>query len=218
VPLALGPSFSEEDIKRTLDNCRLDYVYEPDWPRLVARVSGMLAQGKVVAWFQGPMAFGPRALGTRSILADPSSRYARQNVNEYLRGLPTDEPLPVAFGPGLAQKCVDLHSAGGVRDAVVRPDWRQPLQAALDWRGGVRIHDDSPAPASRLSDLLEAHYASTGVPGLIEVPLAGLGEPIACTPRDAIRAVYSSAIDALVIGRFLLMKDYWLLRTGAPGL
>ena len=78
-PLAIGPSYSEEEIKRTLDNCRLDYVYEPDWPRLLARASRMLAQGKIVGWFQGPMAFGPRALGSRSILADPANRYARQN-------------------------------------------------------------------------------------------------------------------------------------------
>ena len=91
--LALGPSFSDNDIKRTLDNCRLDYVYEPDWSRLFLRVSKMLAQGKVVGWFQGAMGFGPRAMGTRSILCDPSSRYARQNMNEYLRQVPLDEPL-----------------------------------------------------------------------------------------------------------------------------
>ncbi len=75
--LALGPSFSDPDIKRTLDNCRLDYVYEPDWQRLFLRTSKLLSQGKVVAWFQGAMGFGPRAMGTRSILCDPSSRYAR---------------------------------------------------------------------------------------------------------------------------------------------
>src|SRR6185436_2163886 len=68
--LASGPAFSDEDIKRVLDNCRLDYVYEPDWARLMTRASRMLAQGKVVAWFQGAMTFGPRALGTRSILSD----------------------------------------------------------------------------------------------------------------------------------------------------
>ena len=53
----------------------------------------------------------------------------------------------------------------------------------------------------------------TQVPALIETNLCGPGEPIACTPRDAVRTVYSSAIDALVIGRFVLMKDYWLLRS-----
>jgi predicted NodU family carbamoyl transferase len=213
--LALGPAFSEEEIKRTLDNCRLDYVYEPDWARLLTRVSRMLAQGKVVGWFQGPMTFGPRTLGSRSILGDPSSPYARQNLNEYLRNLPLDEPLPVVFAPSQADRCVPMGASPqrGIRDAEVSPEWRRPLAAALDWRQSVRVHGLSPAQSPRLADLLELHYAATGTPGLIEANLAGPGEPVACSPRDAVRTVYSSAIDALVIGRFLLMKDYWLLRT-----
>ena len=212
--LALGPSFSEEEIKRTLDNCRLDYVYEPDWVRLLTRVSRMLSQGKVVGWFQGPMAFGPRALGTRSILADPSSRYARHNMNEYLRQTPIDEPLPVALAPSMARLCLarELDQSAGVIDAEVRAEWRTPLIGALDWRHHIRVHGSGSAVEPRLGDLLESHYAATRTPGLIETNLAGPGEPTACSPRDAVRAVYSSAIDALVIGRFLLMKDYWLLR------
>jgi len=212
--LALGPVFSDEDIKRVLDNCRLDYVYEPDWVRLLARVSRMLAQGKIVGWFQGAMAFGPRALGMRSILADPSHRYARQNLNEYLRQAPLDEPLPVVLASSVASQCFadDAVPQQGVFDAEIRPEWRPSLAAALDWRHAVRVHGVGPALASRLSDLLELHRRATGTPGLIEANLAGPGEPVACTPRDAVRTVYSSAIDALVIGNFLLMKDYWLLR------
>jgi len=212
--LALGPAFSEEDIKRTLDNCRLDYVYEPDWSRLLSRVSRMLAQGKVVAWFQGAMAFGPRAMGTRSILCDPSNRYARQNLNEYLRHVPLDEPLPVAMAPSQADRCLSHAASAAQRvvDVEVKPECRQSLAAALDWRHAIRLHGVSQKNAPRLVDLLELHFANTGTPGLIEANLAGPGEPVACTPRDAVRTVYSSAIDALVIGRFLLMKDYWLLR------
>ncbi len=83
--LALGPEFSESDIKMALDNCRLDYLYEPSWPRLLTRISKMLSRGSVVAWFQGPMGFGPRSVGTRSILCDPSNRWARENINRFLR-------------------------------------------------------------------------------------------------------------------------------------
>ncbi|HXT70286.1 MAG TPA: carbamoyltransferase C-terminal domain-containing protein [Vicinamibacterales bacterium] len=212
--LAIGPAFSEEAIKRTLDNCRLDYVYEPDWARLLARVSKMLAQGKIVGWFQGPMAFGPRPLGTRSILADPSNRYARQNVNEYLRDLPLDTPLPLVVAPTMAASCLASDApAFGSRDVEVRADWRPLVAAALDGRHAARIHGPSARFESRLRDLLEHHYASTGTPGLIEIGLSGAAEPTACTPRDAVRTMYSSAIDALVLGRFLLMKDYWLLRS-----
>ena len=213
--LALGPAYSEEDIKRTLDNCRLDYVYEPDWTRLLTRVSRMLAQGKVVGWFQGAMAFGPRAMGTRSILGDPSNKYARQNFNEYLRHVPLDEPLPVAVSPNLTARCFSREGApaAGICDAEVRPEWRDSLAAALDWRHAVRVHGVSRSQAPHLCDLLDLHHAATGTPGLIETNLSGPGEPVACSPRDAVRTVYSSAIDVLVMGRFLLMKDYWLLRT-----
>lgn len=212
--LSLGPAFSEEDIKRTLDNCRLDYVYEPDWMRLLTRVSRMLAQGKIVAWFQGAMAFGPRALGTRSILGDPSNKYARQNLNEHLRGLPLDEPLPVVVAPGVADRFFGTASPGrGVFDFEVSSEWRPSLTSAIDSRHAVRVHGAGLGQASRLGDLLDLHFTATGTPALIETNLAGPGEPVACTPRDAVRTVYSSAIDALVIGRFLLMKDYWLLRS-----
>lgn len=213
--LAVGPAFDEEDIKRTLDNCRLDYVYEPDWTRLMKRASRMLAQGKVVAWSQGPMAFGPRSLGTRSILADPSLRYARQNVNEYLRGVALDEPVPVALAASMESTCLlrPPVAARGVVDEEVSADWRASLASALNWRQQVRVHGVMSNVEPRLRDLLELHYASTGVPGLIQLNLAGPGEPVACSPRDALRTTFSSAIDALVIGRFLLMKDHWLLRT-----
>lgn len=212
--LGLGPAFSEGDVKGTLDNCRLDYLYEPDWNRLVRRVSGLLAQGKTVAWFQGALGFGPRALGSRSILCDPSTRYARQNVNEYLLGAPLDEPLPVVFASSRLSACLtttDPPPACGA-DVDVRPEWHRSLAGALDWRRRVRAHGLATGQAPALDDLLELHADRTGVPALIEVPLCAAGEPVACSPRDAVRTVYSSAVDALVMGRFVLMKDHWLLR------
>jgi carbamoyltransferase len=213
--LTLGPVFTDYDIKRTLDNCRLDYVYEPDWRRLIDRVSLMLSQGKVIGWFQGAMAFGPRPLGSRSVLCDPSGRYARQNINEYLRHGPLDEPLPVVFAPSAAEMCLPsgMLKSPGVIDAEVRPEWRGPLASAIDWRHHVRVQSLDRAEAPALCDLLDRHFERTRVPALIETHLGGPGEPFACSPRDAVRTVYSSAIDALVIGRFLLMKDYWLLRS-----
>jgi carbamoyltransferase len=214
--LALGPSFSDAEIKRTLDNCRLDYVYEPDWARLFARVSKMLTQGKVVGWFQGAMGFGPRAMGTRSVLGDPSNRYARQNMNEYLRQVPLDEPLPVVFASSALGSALEgAPSSALVFDAPGAAAWREKLAAALDWRHEVRVHAVHASESKPLCDLLEVHLARTGVPALIETNLAGPGEPVACTPRDAVRTVFSSAIDAVILGRFVLMKDYWLLRNNA---
>lgn len=213
--LALGPSFSDQDIKRTLDNCRLDYVYEPDWARLNVRVSRMLEQGKVVAWFQGHQTFGPRSFGTRSVLSDPSNRYARQNINEYLRQRPVDEVLPVVLAPSAASACLSspVPAPLSVTDSAVQPAWREKFVSALDWRQRIRLHAIDAAQAPELCQLLELHLARTGVPGLIETELAGPGEPAASTPREAVRSTFASAMDALVIGRFVLMKDHWLLRS-----
>ena len=215
--LALGPEFSESDIKMTLDNCRLDYLYEPSWPRLIARISKMLSRGSVVAWFQGPMGFGPRSVGTRSILCDPSNRWARENINRFLRRASIDDPLPVSMTASAMRDSLDspVCSPFITMDALVKPEWRDRLRAALDRRQTIPVQLASARQSPALVDLLDAHRERSGVPGLINTTLSGAGEPAACTPRDAIRTMFSSAVDALVIGRFLLMKDHWLLTSGA---
>jgi carbamoyltransferase len=215
--LALGPEYSESEIKHALENCRLDYLYEPDWTRLTARISRMLSRGTIFAWFQGPAGFGPRSIGTRSVLADPSNRYARENVNRFLRQGAIDEALPVsmtssAIGESLAGAAA---SPFLTINTLVPEPWRDRLRAALDGRQAIPLQMASEEQSPALFSLLNAHQARSGVPGLINIPLSGAGETAACAPRDAIRTMYSAAIDALVIGRFLLMKDYWLLRSGA---
>ena len=215
--LALGPDFSEQDIKLALENCRLDYLYEPDWSRLLARISRMLSHGSVVAWFQGPMGFGPRSADTRGVLCDPANRYARENINRFLRHASIDDPLPVSMTATAMRDCLEAPRASAfvTLEAPVKAEWRDRLRASLDPRQAIPVQmvteDQSPA----LFRLLEMHRERSGVPGLINTPLCGMNEPAACTPRDAVRTVFSSAIDALVIGRFLLMKDYWLLRSTA---
>jgi len=97
-------------------------------------------------------------------------------------------------------------------DAPVRDSARARVRAALDHQHHVFIHTVTVDQAPQLCELLDTHAERTDVPGLINVNLSGPGEPTACTPRDAVRTFFASATDALVIGRFLLMKDYWLLR------
>jgi len=212
--LAIGPSFSEPEVKEVLDGCRLDYVYEPDAARIDARVSRMLSRGKLVAWFQGAMDFGTRSLGGRSILLDPSSRYARENTNRYLRHRPDDQPPPLVMLSSRTADCLAdrVSSPLALVRTKVKEDWRLKLQAGVDASGYCRVHTIDPG-TNRLAELLAAHEAASGVPALVHVDLRGIDEPTACSPRDAIRTTFSSPVDALVIERFLLMKDYWLLRS-----
>ena len=95
----------------------------------------------------------------------------------------------------------------------MKPEFRPQLQAAIDAHGRCRVQTIPDESRARLRDLLRVHRERTGVPGLLQIDLCGPDEPIACTPRDALRTAYSSPLDALFIERFVLMKDYWLLRS-----
>ncbi len=213
--LDLGPAFTEEQVKQTLDNCRVDYVYEPDWQRLLSRVSGFLARGKVVAWFQGAAEFGRRPQGCRSVLGDPSNRYIRHNINEYLFQRSLDASLALVVREEDAATCFPepIQSPFTLLRMSVKADLRSQLQAVVDGRTSATVQTLNRQQAPELHDLLLIHLRRTDVPGLVHCPLLTPGGALAVTPRSAMQTVFSSAIDALVIGRFLLMKDYWLLRS-----
>jgi carbamoyltransferase len=212
--VAHGPSFDEQDLKEVIENCRLEYVYEPDWPRVFARVSRWVASGSTVAWFNGAQDFGGDSLGSRSILADPSHRYARENMNVYLLGRPPQSRLPISIAPSAATNTLahPLASRLGFALSAVKPDAKAQLAAGLDSDGQCLLHTPDPASAPEFVGLLEAHRAATGTPGLLNATLEVAPGQIAETPRDAIRAAFGSAVDALVMGRFLIGKDYWLMR------
>ena len=195
-----------------LENCRLDYVYEPRWPRLLERVSRVLERGKLVAWFQGRAEFGHPFSGSRSFLCDPSSRYARDNINVFLRRLPLATPIPLSLGFG-ARDCLDTSALSplSLTRAAVGAEWHDSLRAGIDAEGHAHAHvlDDGAGP---LADLLALHRRRTGVPGLANLPLCAPDDVVAMSPRDAVRAAFGSSADALVIHRFVVMKDYWQLR------
>jgi predicted NodU family carbamoyl transferase len=210
--LALGPLASEAEAKAVLENCRLDYLYEPRWPRLLQRVSRLLERGKLVAWFQGRAEFGHPFNGSRSFLCDPSNRYARDNINAFLLRRPVSAPIPISLAPD-AQDCVDPSAMSPLTltRTAVGEDWRDRLRAAIDSQGYAHahvVHDRS----ALLAELLLLHRQRTGVPGLANLPLRAADDVTALSPRDAIRAAFASSADALVMHRFVVMKDYWQLR------
>jgi len=212
--LSLGPSFTDQEIKTCLENCHLDYVYEPDWNKLYARVSALLTSGALVGWFQGKLEFGSRSLGTRTILCDPSNQYARENVNVFLLRREAGAPIPVSISLG-EQPIAPEMSAARFRyvNADMLPVPREKLTAAVDRQGRCLAHIADERATPELFRLLAVHRARTGVPGLINVPLGTPHGGLAATPRAAIREAFGSAVDVLVLGRFLASKDYWLLRS-----
>jgi carbamoyltransferase len=210
-------AFSDVEIKAVLDNCRLDYVYEPDWTRLVSRTCGLLANAKTVAWFQNARAGGlPAALAERVVLSDPTARFVRDNVNGFLLGRPLDSPLPVVVSMSHATSALtDPPAAFECRPSTPSEESRPHFGAALDAEGRCAVCVIDPASAAAIGDLCEAWQARTGRPALVAIDFTVDSDCRVADPRAAVRAFFSSAIDALVIGRFLLMKDYWLMRSGA---
>ena len=211
-PLALGPLASEAEAKAVVENCRLDYLYEPRWPRLLQRVSNLLERGKLVAWFQGRAEFGHPFNGSRSFLCDPSNRYARDNINSFLRRRPLSAPIPVSLAAD-AHDCVDASALApwSLTRTQVAAEYRDRLRAAVDAQGYAHAHVVQDRSAL-LAELLLLHRQRTGVPGLANVPLRGADDVTALSPRDAVSAAFASSADALVIHRFVIMKDYWQMR------
>ena len=205
--LFLGPSYDAEQIKTVLENCKLRFRYLTS-DELVAQAIELIRADQIVAWMQGRMEFGPRALGNRSILASPLNKYSTENLNVYIKHR---EPFR-KFAASVPAEAVSeyFEAAPNARFlatvARVRPEHRDVFQAAILGDDYVRVHvvDQHENPLfHRL--LLEAGRAS-GLPVLYNTSFNLFGSPLVCTPRDAVRSFYSSGIDALFTGNFLVQK------------
>lgn len=207
-----APAHGDVEIKAVLDNCRLDYVYEPDWTRLVDRAVRLLASAKTVAWFQ-PEDHASGGLPPL-VLCDPAARFVRDNVNGFLLGRPLDHPLPLLLTGAEAASLVSvLPSPSALERCLRRPDAPGWVSVLADAEGHCLGRTFDPAAAARLHSLCAAWYAHTGRPALVAVDFAVDRERVVSSTRTAVQAYFSSAIDALIAGHFLLMKDYWLMRS-----
>lgn len=217
----LGPSFNHQEIRKVLEQASLSYE-ELDQPTLCRRVAQLLEDQKVVGWFQGPMEFGPRALGNRSILADPRHLYMQKHVNQSIKFRESFRPFaPVV----LADKCAqwfDLSKdspymllTAQVKGAKITGDGldkqrhiTSSIAAVTHVDGSARVqtvhqHDDP-----LFYQLLREFEIRTGCPVLINTSFNVRGEPIVCSPTDAVNCFKNTNMDVLVIESFLVMNDF----------
>jgi carbamoyltransferase len=201
----LGPSYSDEDIELQIRSCGLHYRTCAD---IADRTAELLAEGKVVAWFQGRMEGGPRALGSRSILADPRSADARDRVNAAIKFREYWRP----FCPSLLEEEAPrfMHRAARAPFMILAFEATReaselcPAVVHVDNTMRVQTVDEQSNP--RYYHLLKAFGRRTGVPVLLNTSFNIKGEAIVCSPRDALRTFWSTGIDALAIGNCLLEK------------
>lgn len=226
----LGPQAAAREVRAVLDEVGAVYEQIPDEHQLCDLVAEALASGQVVAWMQGRMEFGPRALGARSILGDPRDPTMQSRMNlkikfresfrpfapvvlqestaEYFdTGRPHDSPYMLLVAPLQSRWRNEAPPAGTGRGFERLHQPRPPLPAVthVDWSARVQTVDRHRNP--RFRRLLEAFEQRTGCPVLVNTSFNVRGEPIVCSPRQAWDCFAATDIDLLVIEDFLLRKD-----------
>ena len=202
----LGPEYSEVEIRSLLEYSKLPYRRADDIPEETACI---LAADRIVGWFQGRMEFGPRALGGRSILASPLKAEIQQRLNAIKD---REDFRPVA--PVVLEEEAGKWFAGAgvspfmlfVYDVIPERAARIPGVCHVD--GTARIQTVNAAQHPLYYALIQAFQRRTEVPVLVNTSFNTQGEPIVCTPQDAVRCFMTSPLDALVIGPFVLEKPH----------
>jgi carbamoyltransferase len=203
----LGPQFTNDEIAQVITTYKLP-AYRVDNVEEIS--AGLLAEGKILGWFQGRMEFGPRALGNRSILADPRTVEMRDRVNECVKFREGWRPFapstlveaaPEYFG----EQCTDAPFMILTFDVV--PEKRSVIAAVTHADNTARVQTVSQAANPRYHKLISEFGKRTGVPVIMNTSFNLKGEPIVCAPKDAVRTFYSSGLDFLVLGNYILAKD-----------
>jgi carbamoyltransferase len=206
---ALGPEFPDSQIKEELDNCKLVCSFFPGLDGLVDSTCKTLAEGGITGWFQGRCEFGHRALGFRSIVANPFTPYIDENINRFLKHRERFHPFVISVMEESASDYFERVGANARTIASVYAvrDTKRGLLSKFALRNAcVRVHTVSSAENHLFWTLLHKMGEITGHPLLINSSFNLPNEPLVLTPRDAIRTFYSSGLDLLAIGRFLVEK------------
>jgi carbamoyltransferase len=200
----LGPSYSDREIEEFLQWTKVPY-------RRLANVAeetaDILAQDRVIGWFQHRMEFGPRALGARSIIASPIHAEMQAKLNEIKDREDFRPVAPVVLeeeAPNWFENVRRSPFMLFIND--VKPEKADRIPAVRHVDGTARIQTINRQQNPAYYDVLKAFHRKTGVPVLVNTSFNTRGEPIVCTPRDAVECFWTSPLDALVIGSFLLEK------------
>ena len=224
----LGPEFSNKEIEAALLKSRANF-HKYNEKELLKKVAILLSEGKAIGWMQGRMEFGPRALGARSILADPRSSSMQKQLNlkvkfresfrpfapSILRNhlndwfeLDCDSPYMLLVEKLKKSKCRTMSKNESKLFGIEKLNVKRsevPAITHVDYSARIQtVHRDTNA---RYNDLILTFYKITGCPILVNTSFNVRGEPIVCTPSDAFKCFMGNELDALVIGDFLLFKE-----------
>ena len=201
-----GPDYSDDEIEHLLIESKVRYER---LDTVETRTAQLLADGQVIGWFQGRMEAGPRALGGRSILADPAIAGMKDKVNVEVKHREVWRP----FAPSMLEEDVAEYALNPYRSPFMilafqaRPDRVEQFQAAVHVDNTARVQGVSAAHNPRYYRLIKEFKRITGRGVILNTSFNDAEEPLVCSPRDAIRTFYATGLDALVMGSFLLRKE-----------
>jgi carbamoyltransferase len=206
----LGPSYSDEEIEHWLEAEHATRVTYPDDEGLCDAVARLIADQLVLGWLQGRMEFGPRALGARSILADARSPTVMDRLNRDVKLRESFRP----FAPAILQSHVsayfemDASVDSPYMSAVahVRPEVRAQVPGVTHVDGSARVQTVDAGRHGRFHRLLSAFHRQTGCPLIINTSFNVRGESVVMSPEHAYRCFMSTNLDALVMGRSVLLR------------
>lgn len=203
-----GPSWSADEVAAILSATGLRTLdFRGREPELLEAAVDRLAAGQVVGWFHGRMELGPRALGARSLLADPRDPEMRDRLNHLVKKREAFRPFAPSVLLTHAREHLDLDHPSPFMLETCRVTSPLPLPAVTHVDGSARPQTVGPATAPRFAALLAAFHRRTGCPVLVNTSFNVKGEPIVCSPVDALLCFAGTGIDALVLEDFVIDRS-----------
>jgi carbamoyltransferase len=203
-----GPGYSDEEIEDTLQKYKVSFTKSKD---VFTETAKMLTQKQLVGWFQGQMEFGQRALGNRSIIADPRDPSAKDRINaavKYREGFRPFAPAILAEDAPLFFEMPKGEKVNFMEKVFpVRREKRELIPAVVHEDGSGRLQTVEEDSAPEFYKLISKFKEMTNVPIIINTSFNLNGEPVVCTPTDAIRTFFSCGLDALVLGSYIIRKS-----------
>ncbi len=203
----LGPSFNNSEIEQTLKNFKLNFTKINNISRKAAEI---IAEGKILGWFQGKMEFGERALGARSIIADPRIKQMKNLINAAVKYRESFRPFAPSIIIDKAPEWFEIEKGVNVpymeQVYKVKKNKRSLVPSIVHNDGTGRLQTVIKSLNPKFYNLIVEFYKITKVPIVINTSFNLNNEPIVCSPKDAIRTFYSSGIDTLIIENFLVYK------------
>jgi carbamoyltransferase len=210
----LGAAYDDAFIEHELQRCKQSYERLENPARAAA---AMLVSGQVIGWFQGATEFGPRALGNRSILADPRHVDSKERVNQFVKEREGYRPFAPAILAEEASAYFEhlVHSPFMLFVDTVRAERRAQMAAVLNVDCSARPQTVERDVNPLFHELIAQFRELTGVPAVLNTSFNVAGEPIVNTPADAVRCFHGSGLDALVVGPFVVRKHQSMTSPGS---